>query len=85
MSEHNIASSPIIPWVGGKRRLAKRLLPLCPDHSCYVEPFCGAAALFFIKNPAKVEVINDICIDAVINRMPCIIATLTVVTFGLSR
>ena len=31
-----------------------------PDHSCYVEPFCGAAALFFLKPPSKVEVLNDI-------------------------
>jgi len=53
-------SKPIIPWVGGKRRLAKRLLPLFPAHQCYVEPFCGAAALFFMKEPATAEVINDI-------------------------
>lgn len=51
---------PIVPWIGGKRRLAKRILPLFPEHTCYVEPFCGAAALFFLKKPGKVEVINDI-------------------------
>lgn len=51
---------PIIPWIGGKRRLAKHILPLFPEHTCYVEPFCGAAALYFLKEPAKVEVINDI-------------------------
>ncbi len=53
-------ASPIIPWIGGKRRLAKHLLPLFPDHGCYVEPFCGAAALYFLKPAAKVEIINDI-------------------------
>nr|ULG15488.1 restriction endonuclease subunit M [Serratia proteamaculans] len=53
-------SNPIIPWVGGKRRLAKHLLPLFPEHKCYVEPFCGGAALFFRKDASKVEVINDI-------------------------
>ncbi|PHV00152.1 DNA adenine methylase [Iodobacter sp. BJB302] len=53
-------TTPIIPWMGGKRRLAKHILPLFPEHSCYVEPFCGAAALFFLKEPAKVEVINDV-------------------------
>ncbi|BBI91284.1 DNA adenine methylase [Serratia symbiotica] len=53
-------SDPIIPWVGGKRRLAKHLLPLFPQHKCYVEPFCGGAALFFRKKASKVEVINDI-------------------------
>lgn len=51
---------PIIPWIGGKRRLAKHILPLFPAHQCYVEPFCGAAALFFMKPPAKAEVLNDI-------------------------
>ncbi|MCB6182297.1 DNA adenine methylase [Leeia sp. TBRC 13508] len=53
-------SHPIIPWIGGKRRLAKTILPMFPEHTCYVEPFCGAAALYFMKEPAKVEVINDI-------------------------
>lgn len=53
-------ATPIIPWIGGKRRLAARILPLFPAHTCYVEPFCGAAALYFMKAPAKVEVINDI-------------------------
>ena len=52
---------PIIPWMGGKRRLAKHLLPMFPEHSCYVELFSGGAALFFMRpTPAKVEVLNDI-------------------------
>jgi DNA adenine methylase len=53
-------ASPIVPWIGGKRRLAKRIIPMFPQHTCYVEPFCGAAALYFLKEQAKVEVINDI-------------------------
>ena len=53
-------SLPIVPWIGGKRRLAKHILPLFPAHTCYVEPFCGAAALYFLKTPSKTEVINDI-------------------------
>ncbi|WP_397436581.1 DNA adenine methylase [Polaromonas sp. UC242_47] len=56
---------PLVPWVGGKRRLAPHILPLFPDHSCYVEPFAGAAALFFIKEPVKVEVLNDVNGDLV--------------------
>ena len=55
-----IQALPLVPWVGGKRRLAQHILPLFPEHSCYVEPFCGAAALFFLKEPAKVEVLNDV-------------------------
>jgi DNA adenine methylase len=58
-------AAPLVPWVGGKRRLAQHILPLFPEHSCYVEPFCGAAALFFMKEPAKVEVLNDVHGDLV--------------------
>ncbi len=53
-------AKPLMPWIGGKRRLAKHLLPLFPKHDCYVEPFAGAAALFFMKEPVKAEIINDI-------------------------
>lgn len=51
---------PVIPWIGGKRRLAKEILPLFPEHVCYVELFCGAAALYFMKQQAETEVLNDI-------------------------
>ncbi len=54
-------TNPIIPWLGGKRRLADKLIPLFPKHECYVEVFCGGAALYFLRPyPAATEVINDI-------------------------
>lgn len=53
-------AQPIIPWIGGKRRLAAKIIELFPAHACYVEPFCGAAAVFFAKEPTKVEVLNDL-------------------------
>ncbi|WP_313377760.1 DNA adenine methylase [Achromobacter insolitus] len=52
---------PIFPWIGGKRRLVDRLLPYIPTHQCYVEPFAGGAAMFFMRpTPADVEVLNDV-------------------------
>ncbi len=53
-------AKPIIPWMGGKTRLLKQIIPLIPAHQCYVEVFAGGAALFYKKQPVKVEVLNDI-------------------------
>ena len=53
-------AQPIIPWLGGKRRLADTLLARFPSHTCYVEVFAGGAALFFLRPPADVEVLNDV-------------------------
>jgi DNA adenine methylase len=58
-------ATPIIPWIGGKRRLADLLIPRFPAHKCYVEVFAGGAALYFLRRPADVEVINDVNSDLV--------------------
>ncbi len=52
-------------WVGGKNRLADRIIPLIPDHMCYCEVFAGAAWLLFKKPESKSEVINDINVELV--------------------
>lgn len=49
-----------IGWVGGKSRLRAEILKRIPDHTTYVEPFCGAAWVLFGKKPSAVEIINDI-------------------------
>lgn len=49
-----------ITYYGGKQSMLKYILPLVPKHTIYTEAFCGGAALFFAKEPAKAEVINDL-------------------------
>lgn len=51
---------PVVPWIGGKGRIADWILGRMPQHQCYVEAFAGAAAIYFAKMPADVEVLNDI-------------------------
>lgn len=51
--------------MGGKSLLAKRIIERIPAHSCYVEPFAGAAWVLFRKPESTVEVLNDINLDIV--------------------
>ena len=37
-----------------------KLLPMIPKTERYIEPFCGAATLFFAKQPGPIEVLNDL-------------------------
>ncbi|SRR5581483_7467565 len=53
-----MANSPIA-YFGGKSRLAPTIIKQIPKHTCYVEPFAGAAWVFFKKPPSRVEVLND--------------------------
>jgi DNA adenine methylase len=48
-----------LSYYGGKQQLATRILGMIPEHQIYCEPFCGGAAIFFAKEPSKVEIIND--------------------------
>jgi DNA adenine methylase len=48
-----------LSYYGGKQMLVRIILRLIPPHRLYCEPFIGGAAVFFAKEPSKVEVIND--------------------------
>ncbi len=55
---------PFQQW-GGSSKYARRLAERFPAHKRYVEPFCGAAAVFFVKGPAQEEVLADADPDVV--------------------
>ena len=48
-----------ITYYGGKQQLSKKIIKLIPEHKIYCEPFIGGGAIFFGKEPSKVEIIND--------------------------
>jgi DNA adenine methylase len=54
-----IAAAPIA-WYGGKARLAGKIAALLPHHHTYVEAFGGAGAVLCNKQPANLEVYNDV-------------------------
>lgn len=52
--------NPPFGYFGSKSKIALRLCSELPPHNCWVEAFCGSAALTLAKAPAAIEVINDI-------------------------
>lgn len=52
--------TPVLPWPGGKRRLAKHIVPRLPEHEFYGEPFGGQLAVLLAKEPSKLEAVNDL-------------------------
>jgi DNA adenine methylase len=53
-------------WPGGKGNLVKWLIQYVPEGHIYVEPFAGAASVFWhLPNPFPVEVLNDLDGDIV--------------------
>jgi len=54
--------SPAAPYIGGKRLLSRRLVPMIEaiPHSLYAEPFIGMGGIFFRRTKiSKAEIIND--------------------------
>lgn len=50
----------ILNRLGNKRRMAARILPHIPEHRHWIEPFFGAGGLFFAKEKAPRNIVNDL-------------------------
>lgn len=55
----------ILKYPGGKWRIADWIISHFPSHKVYCEPFFGSGAIFFNKEPAYIETINDMNGDIV--------------------
>lgn len=50
----------ILKYPGAKWRISGWIISHFPEHKVYLEPFFGSGAVFFNKQPAYIETINDI-------------------------
>lgn len=53
-------TKPPFGYFGAKQRIASHIVNCLPPHHAWVDAFCGSAAITFAKEPAPIEVINDL-------------------------
>ncbi len=61
----------VLTRLGNKRRIAQRILPHIPDHHLWLEPFFDAGGLFFAKERAQRNIVNDL--DGEVYNLFCVI------------
>lgn len=55
----------VLKYPGAKNRLAEWICEYIPQHEVYLEPYAGSLAVFFTKQPARIETLNDLDGDVV--------------------
>ena len=55
----------VIPYMGGKFELSRRLIPMLAPHKRYIEVFAGGLSMYFRKNKVEWNIVNDLDNDIV--------------------
>ena len=55
----------VFPYYGGKFALSKQLISMLPEHNRYIEVFLGGGSMFFRKEKAKINILNDLHNDVI--------------------
>tara|TARA_Y100001938_G_scaffold138428_1_gene203914 strand:- start:148 stop:990 length:843 start_codon:yes stop_codon:yes gene_type:complete len=55
----------VIPYYGGKYGLSKKLVAMLAPHERYIEVFFGGGSMFFRKEKAKLNILNDLHNDLI--------------------
>lgn len=58
-------AEPVLRYPGAKWSMADWIVSMLPSHDVYLEPFFGSGAVFFNKQPSRLETINDINGDVI--------------------
>jgi len=72
----------VIPYYGGKYMLSKQFVPLIPPHHRYFEVFSGGLSMFFRKEKAEWNVLNDKD-NNIVNLYNCVIHKLDELVYYL--
>jgi len=60
LKQFDLCMTGPLSYIGGKNRVAKKIIEIFPAHTTYAEVFAGGAQVFFHKEPSSVEILNDL-------------------------
>ncbi len=59
MRTEKVEMRPVLKYPGSKWKMAEWIISLMPPHKSYLEPFFGSGAVFFKKEPSRIETMGS--------------------------